>query len=146
MTYGPELTPRMKSKLQKEIDNFDKTKTKAEIKKNAVGGPDVNAYQHRLEKRVFESNEANPDQLGEQEGSFPWATSTKFDSDVEIGKSVIKDLLSPMQWKVWRFVMIETMTQAETAWALRVTQQTVSAYLKAAIRKVKKHFDKKDSF
>lgn len=141
MTSGPRLTAKMKRALQAEIKAFDKAKTLRELEANSISKPDVNTYQEHIDKEGFESLEANPNQLSEEQ-AFKWGRSSNLTADEEIKRAEIQRLLSPKQWAIWMLCMQQALTQQEAARQLGISQPTLSVHLKRSIEIVTEHFSR----
>lgn len=139
MSYGPEMTPSMRAKLQEEISQFDAKDTLAEIERNAVGGRDINAYQDWLEAQDdggFDV-QAEPDLLTDDQ-TFPYAEAGRlYSPDIQIFLAQFYEQLTPVQLKVWRLVMVENMTHEDAAFKLRVSQPVITRHIQAATKKLR---------
>lgn len=136
---GPELTAKLKIELEAEIKQFNVKKAKALIERDSVSKPDVNAYQDWLDKHEGrEIPQANPDLLSEDD-TIAWGRAT-VDPQVKQAMAELPTVLSPRELQVWRYVMRDGLSEAETGERLRIDASTVSHYLKSAKKKVEKHF------
>lgn len=139
-SYGPDLSATQKAKLLREIAQFDTAKTKRIIEENAVGKGDIDAYQDWVDNNGgLENKRANPDLLSEDE-SIDFGRPIS-DKTMELAKKEINAILSHREAQVWQKVMRDGLTLVETADKLRISQPTVSGYLKSAEKKVQKHFE-----
>lgn len=148
MGYGPKLTDKQKAQLEKEIREFDKKKILRDIEKNAVGGPDLQAYQDLVqfgpevtnsENKINEYAAANPDRFPElaEKESDPMM----IDFEMLNAKMEINEILSHRQKQVWQLCMRQGKTLEQASEQLNLKIGTVSDYLKTAKEKVKRHFN-----
>lgn len=147
MGYGPKLTPKQKVKLEAEIRSFNKKKTLIEIEKNAVGKRDIDAYSDSItfgedrtnkNQKINEHVRANPDSI-----IASGSPNEMYKPDLQIlsAKLEINDILSFRQRQVWQACMREGLSAEQAGIRLNLNTRTVESYLKAAIKKVKAHFN-----
>src|ERR1700688_2673010 len=146
--YGPDLTPKMKAALEREIAGFNKKEILAEIEREAIGNADAPSYAEWSAAQLESDGcsvvplEANPDLLSEDEAVN--LTKPNLPDEIVEAKQEIDDLLSYRELQVWRLVMRQGISHIKAASLLHISVGAVRTYLQRAKAKIDRHFNQEE--
>jgi len=126
----PDLNPKTRAALEKEIAEFDEVKTRALIERESVSGQDVNT-QHDIEREAIL---ANPDLLRDDEG-------VNFDKPVmprvlAEAKKAIDDILSPRALQVWKLCMRQGLSHEKAGEILHISKRNIETILRRSRQQI----------
>lgn len=128
MGYGPKLTAKQRAALLREIKNFDKKATLAQIEREAVGKKDVNAYEEWCDGNGGkEPVQANPDSLSD-DCPQPWGKALERPSMIG---------LTPREKEALEYCDRTGMSREDAALEMGISVKTVKRLLEDGRRKLK---------